>query len=712
MRSGPVPPLADRYVVRQESAPELRIELGRSTAVALVSAQPGDGAADWPRACGKTQLAAYYAEAQWRARAVDLLLWIDASSRAGILAGYTEAAEAVSRSRPASSAESVAAAFLRWLSRTERRWLVVLDDLAAGDLLEGLWPAGRSAGQVVITAASRGCVDGLSQLLVLDVGSLSRREAMSYLVARLSADPDQRRGAMDLIEDLRCEPTALAQSTAVIASSRITCDDFRERFARRVPQLSHAGRGEPRYATAVTWTLAVDRADQMLPGGSTHACLALAALLDGHGMPATIFTTSAASRYISGDRGSAEQAAEHADAALQWLEHLGLVDIDRSSAPAAVRMSGPLQHAVRGATPQEMRDQAGLAAAEALLELWPADAVRACAPLGVRSSAEALRRATAGLLWTNGCHPLLLRAGQCLDVAMLTGPAVEYWAELAAVSDRIFGPGHPDSMLLVDHLIRAFAAAGLTAQALDWSRRTVAEWARAYGGDQSRTLPARVNLGRVLVTAGLAGEAIGVLTAAVEDCDRVFGPDHRDSREARDELAGAYRAAGKLEESIRLYRITLGDRERSAGPLDPGTIAARRELAAAYLADGRTKEAISQFKRALSDSERSLGADDSGTLRTRTALAAAYHQAGRMAVAVQMYEEARDGSARSLGPDHADTLAAAVSLADAYYAVGRLTDAGRLYEDAVARSERVLGPGHPLTQSARSGLAAISGAES
>jgi tetratricopeptide (TPR) repeat protein len=711
VRCGSVPPLVDRYSVRQESAPELRIELGRSTAVALVSAQPGDGIADWPRSCGKTQLAAYYAEAQWRARAVELLLWIDGSSRAGILAGYAEAAEAVSGSRAATSAESVAASFLRWLSRTERRWLVVLDDLASADLLDGLWPAGRATGQVVITAASRSAVGGLSQLLVLEVGPFSRREAMSYLVARLSADPDQRRGAMDLIEDLRCEPAALAQSTAVVASSRITCEDYRARFARRVPQLSHAGR-EPRYASAVTWTLAVDRADQMLPGGSTHACLAFAALLDAHGMPEPIFSTAAASGYISGDRGSAEQVVEHAQAALTCLEHLGLVSIDRSAAPGTVRMSGPLAQAVRAATPQEMRDQAGLAAAAALLEIWPADAIRACAPLGVRSSAEALRRVTAGLLWSNGCHPLLLRAGQCLDVAMLTGPAVEYWAELASVSDRVFGPGHDDSMLLVERLIRAFAAAGRTAEALDWSRRAIAEWSRAYGGDQSRTLPARVNLGRVLVVAGLAREAITVLTSAVEDCDRVFGPDHPDSRDARDELAGAYLAAGQLEEAVRLYRITLGDRERSAGPLDPGTIVARRELAAAYMADGRTKEAISQFKRALSDSERSMGPDHPSTLRTRTALASAYHQAGRMAVAVQMYEEARDGSERSLGPDHADTLAAAVSLADAYYAVGRLSDASRLYEEALARSERVLGPGHQLTQAARNGQAAISGAES
>jgi hypothetical protein len=46
------------------------------------------------------------------------------------------------------------------------------------------------------------------------------------------------------------------------------------------------------------------------------------------------------------------------------------------------------------------------------------------------------------MLWSGGCHPLLLRASRSLDDAGLTGPAVEYWRELAARCDAKLGPGH------------------------------------------------------------------------------------------------------------------------------------------------------------------------------------------------------------------------------------------------------------------------------
>ena len=706
VRSGLVPPLADRFSARPESVQDLSVGIGRSGAVAVVSA--GDpAAAPWSRSCGKTQLAAFYAESQWQARAVDLLVWIDASSRAAILAGYIEAAAAVTGGRMTGSAQSIAAAFLRWLRSTDQRWLIVLDDLADGAILRDLRPAGR-AGRLVLTAASEHVIADLGQLLVLNVGPFSRREAMSYLVARLSADPDQRRGAMDLIEDLGGEPTALTQATAVIGSSRMTCEDYRKQFYRRRPELGLGG-GHDRQAAAVTWTLAVDRADQMLPGGAAHACLAYAALLDGHGVPDTLFTSVAGARYIAGDRLPAAQAEEHARAAVLSLEHAGLIAIDRSAEPAIVRMGQTLQHSVRAATPQEMRDQAGLAAAAALLELWPEPAGRACAPLGLHASAESLRRATAGLLWSDGCHPLLLLAGGSLDAAQLTGPAVEYWGELAAVAERLFGPAHPDSMALIDRLAAAFVADGRAADAVAWYQRLLIGWASAYALQQPIVLAARIGLGRALAAAGLPRDAAGVLSAVLEDCERALGSDHPECQRARDELAAAYTAGGQLAEAIRLLRRALGDHERKGGPQDPGTIAARRRLAEAYLADGRVKDAITQYKKALSDGERSLGAEHPDTIRTRGSLAAAHQQAGRMAVAVQMYEQVHAASGRVLGPDHPDTLAAGVALAGAYYAVGRLTDAVTLYRDVVARGERVLPPGHPLTMSARDSMTAIAG---
>ncbi len=48
---------------------------------------------------------------------------------------------------------------------------------------------------------------------------------MNYLSGRLSTDPDQRSGAIDLVGDLGCEPIALVQASEVIGSSGMSCRD-------------------------------------------------------------------------------------------------------------------------------------------------------------------------------------------------------------------------------------------------------------------------------------------------------------------------------------------------------------------------------------------------------------------------------------------------------------------------------------------------------
>ena len=110
----------------------------------------------------------------------------------------------------------MAARFVDWLGKTSRPWLVVLDDLRDAADLEGLWPSGP-AGRVLITTANPAALAGEPQVLALPVPVFSTREAMGYLSGRLSTDPDQRSGAIDLVGDLGCEPIALAQASALIA---------------------------------------------------------------------------------------------------------------------------------------------------------------------------------------------------------------------------------------------------------------------------------------------------------------------------------------------------------------------------------------------------------------------------------------------------------------------------------------------------------------
>jgi Tfp pilus assembly protein PilF len=729
VRSGSVPALADRFSTRPETGPDLKLALGRTGAVMLAprGRRVGAGSSqDWLRCSGKTQLAAFFAESQWRAGALDLLVWVDASSLPSILADYVDAAAVVTGTRSAGDAETVAASFLGWLAQTDRRWLVVLDDLTDPDSVAGRWPAGRT-GQVIVTTSSTQAVSSAPDGMVLEIGPFSRREAMSYLVGRLSADPDQRRGAIDLIEDLDCHPIALAQATATIGGSWLTCVDYREHYYRRAGVLTPPGAAAP-FAPAVTWTLAVDASDQPLPGGSAQTCLAMAALLDGHGIPMTIFATAAATTYIRGSQapprppaqresaewgtGTSPAAAQQpgtASTALNVLDQAGLLTIDRGSDPPMVRMNTILQRAVRAATPREMQEAASLAAATALLEAWPDDDRVSRTGQVLRASAASLQRAAGATLWARGCHPLLLRAGKSLDDARLSGPAVDYWTGLMSIADQVIGPGHPDALVLVERLAGAYVAAGRAAEAVSWHQRMMADWARAFGPDHPRTLAARVSLGRVLVSAGIYEEAIRVMGAALADCERAYGPGHPECISIRTEVAAGYRAAGDLGEATRLYKAALDERERRFGSEHPDTMASRQVLAETYLAAGRTKDAFSQYKRVVTDRQRSQGKEHPDTLRATGALASAYQQAGKMAQAIQLSEQVRAGTEKALGPDHRDTLSAALVLATAYYTAGRLSDASTVFRDVIARGERVLSPTDPLTQSAREGLAAITG---
>jgi tetratricopeptide (TPR) repeat protein len=738
VRSGSVPALADGFSARPETAPGLAAALVPGATVALV---PGRGAGasglpdqagredprstphppphspyTWPGSCGKTQLAAYSAESLWRSGRVDLLVWVTASTRASVLSGLAEVAAAIG-SDHVGDALSVASSFVGWLRETSRPWLVVLDDLRDAADLDELWPAGPT-GRVLITTPDPGTVSGRPRVLALPVPAFSTREALSYLMGRLTADPDQRIGAIDLVGDLGCEPLALAQASAVIASSGLSCRDYRDHFAQRRAQLTEAGSGA-RSAAAVTWTLSVEQTERLAPARGAQYLLALAALLDAPGIPGAVFTTSSVRGYLAagGTSGSSstsgagqEVAPNAAWGALLSLERVGLLNIDPATTPPTIRMSPVVQEAVRVATPERVADQARRAAADALLEVWPAQEPQAGLTDSLRRCTASLRRAAGDSLWSaDGAHPLLVRAGLSMDSARLTGPAVDYWRELAAANDRILGASSPDTLMAGSRLAMALRAAGQTAEAVAWGQWVLAGRARLLGRDHPDTIDARIDLGLAFVAAGQPDEALPILEEAAGAWERVRGADQPETLAARDELAIAWRSAGKPDEAIRLYKRTLADRERVQGQRHLDTMTTRQRLAEAYLAEGQVKDAISQLKKLLADRERVQGPDHLDTIVARASLASAYHSSGRMAAAVQLYEQACQGYERVLGADHLETLSRRVNLAHAYYTVGRLTDATTTLRDTLDRCERTLPPDDSLTQAVRESLTNITG---
>jgi len=707
VRSGTVPALAAGYIDRLETAPNLAAALPAGVAVALVperAAVPGPAgpaARDWLRSSGKTQLAVAFAESLWRSRGLDLLVWIQATSRTAVLSGYAAATAAATGREQAISCESVAAQFLSWLGETSRSWLVVLDDLADPADLDGLWPAGP-AGRVLVTCADATVVP--RGMHALPVGLFNSREALSCVMERLSANSAQRIGAIDLVSAMGAEPVALAQASAVIASSAMSCHHYRDYFTSRCKQLTDLS-GAPPAASAVTWTLSFEQASQLAPGGSVQSLLALAAVLDGHGIPASVLATPAAAGYLAG-RGQAPAGSEPAHAALTALDRVGLLTVT-PAAPPMVRISPVLQAALRAAMPDGMLDQAVRVAADALFQAWP-DAEPPGWPVsGLRSCTAALRQIAGDRLWADSCHPVLLRAGDSLDRARLTGPAVDHWNDLVTTTGQLLAAGHPDMILTGQRLAEAHLADGHADDAVTWFQRLADTQAVKLGPDHHEVISARLRWGHALVAARQSLRAVPVLERVLSDAERVLGPEHPDTLGAQDELAAAYLAAGRHSDAVTLYRRTLADRERTQGARHPQTMTTRRGLADSYLAGGLPKDAVSAYKRVVADRERALGPDHLDTVRARYSLGAAYQRTGKTVAAERVYEQARVGFEQVLGPRHPDALRSRAELARIYVQLGRYGDARALLRDTVGRLERTLPHGDPLIAQLREILADI-----
>src|SRR6516162_5387474 len=337
--SGVVPPLADYFYPRPETGSALAGPLRPSETTVLVPARdgaPADGVSA-PGGTGKTQLAVGFAHAMWRAGAVDALVWVPAGNRTAILASFAQAAGELDAELPGETADAAARRFLGWLSRTQRRWAVILDGVMSAEDLEGLWPAGETGQVVVTTRLSEAELAGPDRTIV-GVPGFSLREAVAYIDSRLTGLPDQRVEALDLVEDVSGLPIAMDQAISVIEDRDTSCRDYRLQYAERMRSIAGTvidGVPQPMLAT---WSLAVERAHELSPAGLAWPALAFAAMLDTEGIPVAVLTSAAACGFITGHPSPASGGQALVRSAFGNLEQLGLVSVDKTSAIRTVRM--------------------------------------------------------------------------------------------------------------------------------------------------------------------------------------------------------------------------------------------------------------------------------------------------------------------------------------------------------------------------------------
>ena len=421
---------------------------------------------------GKTQLAAAYARAAWRAGTVDLLAWVTAGSRDAVVAAYAQAGVEVVGADPGDPLQA-AARFLTWLETTDRWWLVVLDDLADPADLRGLWPPASAHGRVLVTTRRHDAVLSGAGRRMVDVGLFTAGEAIAYLTANLAAhdqtdQPDQIAG---LAADLGYLPLALAQAAAYLNDRDLDCARYRGRLAdrrRTLPDLVPDDSGLPddhRTALAATWSLSIEQADRLRPAGLARPMLELASMLDPNGIPQAVLTSPPARAYLTryrtgsagtgsgasgtGDRSpDAEGQVDAGDAAdaLRCLSRLSLAELDPAAAHRAVRVHNLIQRAARESLAEGRRGPLARAAADALLAAWPDIERDTALAQALRSSTATLARCAPDELWQPAAHPIIFRTGDSLGEAGLAADAIVYFRSAVDLAARLLGPDHPDTL--------------------------------------------------------------------------------------------------------------------------------------------------------------------------------------------------------------------------------------------------------------------------
>ncbi|CAM5265812.1 tetratricopeptide repeat protein [Streptomyces spiroverticillatus] len=703
-----IPSPAQSFQDRREAA-QLRAVFAAGDTAVLGQVLTGMGGV------GKTQLAADYARTAWGDDALDLLCWITASSRSAVLAAYAQAAVDLCLADP-TDPERAARAFLAWLtpkaSRAPCRWLIVLDDLADPDDLNGLWPPFSSYGRTLVTTRRRDAALTGGSRRRIDVGLFSPAEAVTCLRTSL-ATHDRHEPETDLAalaQDLGHLPLALSQAAAYLVDSGEEASAYRELLADRTTALADTAPDrlpdEQAIPLAAAWSLSVERANTLRPVGLARPVLQLAALLDPNGIPQSVLTSAPVLDHLTRRRRTEPAVTEReVVTALRALHRLSLVDHNPGTPDQAVRVHQLIQRATRDGLRPRRRNELVLAAADALRAAWPAVGRGVTAAAVLRANAEALSRNGERALLRGTVHPVLFLTGESLGDTGHAKAATEYFDRLAVTARRHLGGGHPDSLAARRQAASWRAETGEFSGAVAALTLLLEDMLRNLGPDHHLTLVTRNGLAK---WRGADNDPAGAATAfrsLVEDMRRVLGPDHPDTLQARNDLAWWQGQCGDLSGAISAYESLQADQTRVLGLYHPDTLLSGGNLAWCRGAAGDHAGALADLGPLLERTNQALGHDHRTSLATAHTRAFELGAAGDPAGGVAALEPVVERMLHALDRHHPDTFYARANLAmlrtEAGGAAGAVAALTPVLEEAV----RALGPEHPVTEYVRDHLA-------
>jgi NB-ARC domain/Tetratricopeptide repeat len=668
---------------------------------------------------GKTQLAASFAKTQWDRRNVDLLVWVNASSRLSVISAYAAAADRIGVTPAGGAGDLNAAAnrFWSWLAeKSDKKWLIVLDDVDDPNDLEDLEPPLSAWGNAIVTTRRNDPSYYAEGWRLLKIGRFTSAQALEYLRNRLRDHPDALTGADKLAEDLGYLPLALASASAYIryiadgtADGPRTCAQYSALLARRHQRLDEElmpTRRIDKYGRtlAATWSISIERVDQRFPSGIARRLMELLSLLDPNGIPFAILDTPENRAYLG------SQSPEEIRTVLRVLRDFSLIEFDEADSDL-VRIHMLVQRAVGYTTEASSLNEATRALADSMSSQWPAHQHRTSSAELLRSNALALSKANPEPLQTPGLHPLLFQLGESYGQAGLVDQAHEYFTQLRKDASVALGADSRDALQARQRDAYWLGFSGRAEDALRAFTALAADQARVLGPDHPDTLIARHNVARFRGRSGDPQGAVDDLERLVEDQIRVLGPDHIETLKSRNILGYWRSKAGDGQGAVAALEELLAIRIRLNGPDDPETLTTRNDLAIAKADIGDYAGAVAVAGTLVQDRARVLGPEAPATLSSSAYVAYWLAMAGDYSSIADLETIVSD-HLRILKARHPNTLRAQAYRIEARAAAGNMTLTQATAEMAshLEIVREVLGPTHILTTHCQQKLADWQGA--
>jgi hypothetical protein len=532
---------------------------------------------------------------------------------------------------------------------------------------------------------------------VIEVDIFTAEQAAAYLRDKLAAQPQPLDQVDELAADLGFLPLALAQAAAYILDrgASMTCARYRRRLAdqrRGLADLApHALPDQYQAAVGATWSLSIERADQLAPVGVARPVLELAALLDPNAFRTTVFATAAVSVYCTTRLGR-PVAVEDVDDAVNLLHRFNLLTVDEAT--ATVRIHGLVQRAVREATHLDHRSALATIAADALLEMWPDVERDAGHAQMLRANTTALYSGTGDRLLLSEIHPVLFRAARSLQETGQIDDATAAFRQLLDDALRVLGADHRDTLCSRTHLVNLQGEAGDVTGAAFAIKDLLDDYLRVFGPDHPETLNTRQGVAHWRAEAEFGFDRVSSLEQLLNDCMRVLGPDHPETLTTRGNLANARGNCGDSAGAATALEQLIDDYVRVLGCHHPSTLLTRNNLAYWLDCGGDPSSADVAREQLLDDYLRVLGPDRPETLTIRGDTADRLGKAGDPSEAVAVFERLLNDCNRVLGPDHPESLGARRFLADWRGKAGDPAGAAAAMEQVVNDHVRVLGREH------------------